>query len=128
MISIPPYESNLVHRSGQPNKSQWTISEKEEHQCFINSHVQGWRDGINSWGVFPVDNPDILGTDRNGGASVRVAKFVTAENVDLWHGYPVDTARKADIPTTNVLNAWLIAELFPRKQLRMLARQQRCTL
>ena len=126
------YESNPVHRNPRRRgtKSQWLIQPEEEEASWAHSLEQGWRIEFTSWGVFPFSSPDVLGEDWSSQVQVRVAKFVRPSHTDVWHGYPVDTAKKDDIPATTVLKAWLRHDppLFRKREIVALTRQEGCTL
>lgn len=126
------YEHNPVHRDRRRRgtKSQWLIELEDEIASWAHSLEQGWRSELTSWGVFPPAAPDVLGEDCRSQELVRVAMFVRPAHTDVWHGYPVDTAKRDDIPSTSVLRAWLQHKppLFRKRDLVALTRQEGCTL
>jgi hypothetical protein len=109
------------HGDNNRDKSQWTISEDEEKECFENSFSMGWNQDYVSWGLhFKEEKVTHLGkaaqNESNGGTLLFIAKFVDGnKNNELWHGYPANPGGKKkqqDIPPENVLKDWLQKKYF----------------
>lgn len=129
-MTPPPYKPHPPHRSGAPEKSQWTISEDDERECFARAWAQGWVDasGNVGWGV-KADEGGIaqyLGVSADGARYLWWAKFVGKQSP--WHGYPADIVRRqgGDCPAPNVVRAWLHAGHIDKAALSRITRRKPC--
>ena len=124
------YIPNPDHRNQTPRKSQWTISIDEEIRCFNVAQVRGWHVNNVGWGLYmPNAHPDWLGVAQDHHTKVFIAKFVSSQHTDTWHGYPADYRRNAhDIPHERVLNSWLQDGIFTPAKIRKITKGQRCSL
>lgn len=127
------YEPNVLHRNGNPHKSQWIITEAEEIVCFENSRTNEWLADFEGWGLHcPGGIPIQLGTVAVSFKESFIAKFVKSRSTTpqvAWHGYPTDHQNKAqDIPNIEVLKSWLDMELMGRAKIRKISKGQPCRL
>lgn len=119
------YTPNVVHRNLAQGKSQWTIPEAEEIQCFRNSDESGWVSDVVGWGLHDIKGSiGYVGIDRNGAGAV-VAKFIDSSPSGAWHGYP---ASQTERPSESVLANWLNRELLRPKAIKNISRGMRCYL
>lgn len=102
------YQINPHHRNGAQNKSQWTISNREEVEVF------GWSLENNSiadeyyWGVLFNGTVCLsLGVTPHR-LNSKIARFVCSNFPRVWHGYPVDYVNdpQHDCPNYEVLRKW----------------------
>ena len=94
----------------------------------MGARTSHWLVGKIGWGLhLAAGKPDYLGVARDHETKVFVAKFTGEQNV--WHGYPADHRRNhQDIPTEQVLTAWIRDGLLARAKIRKLTRGQPCRL
>src|SRR6266852_5470035 len=132
------YECRLEHRGGGwALKSKWDVTRLDECRVFVAAAVAGWlldcvaADGSvenrRGWGVrLGANGPEYLGSSRNDGYPVFVAKFVDGTSSHTWHGYPADNEGNVnDIPDPEILALWADVVLPPAKIIK-LSRQRRC--
>lgn len=124
------YKINPLHRNGSTNKSQWTISENSEIQCFELARVSEWLLPRKGWGLYIVESkPEWLGVAQDHVTQVFIAKFVHDENSSEWHGYPADYRNnQQDIPEEKILKKWLLEERLLPAKIRKIAKGQPCNL
>jgi hypothetical protein len=121
------YQSNPTHRNNANNKSQWVITLPEEHDCFSNAITSGWMVPERAWGLhFNGGAIAVLGVDRDHTTELKIARFETSGNPQVWHGYPI--GRSQPPPASNVLNAWLQAGIISPAKLRKLIQRKPCDL
>jgi hypothetical protein len=125
----PPYECHPQHRNLAPEKSQWTISEAAEEECFSNAWINQWVDGDHAWGLhLGSDSPlaQNLGLSHDQTRSLWFAKFCGGSS---WHGYPADLGRRGryDAPPGAVAREWRDRGHIRRATLNKLARGVECT-
>lgn len=131
------YVINAQHRDGNPNKSQWIISEDDESVCFrwaANDltvlHLESQKI---CWGLYVVeDQLEYLGTsarnESNCNECLFIAKFVGDHGVN-WHGYPANhVANPHDIPAPEVLRKWKERNFLRRPAVRKISKGQKCRL
>jgi len=131
------YVHNGQHRDGNPNKSQWTITETEERKCFCSAahlvYIYGLGDRY-CWGLhIEQDLVRYLGVTASRvptfGQNLFIAKFVDGTRNDLWHGYPADPVGSyQDIPPSDILELWLGDGYLSKAQIRKIAKGQICKL
>lgn len=125
----PMYGVHPDHRNGTPHKSQWTITPPDEVASFERSFKSNWLDGMAAWGLHLKDGvADYLGVAQDHHTPVFVAKFVTADDKSLWHGYPADHTRRHDRPVQTVLRIWLKDAVLPAAKIRKLGKGEPCNL
>jgi hypothetical protein len=124
------YSHHPHHRNRTPDKSQWTIPESDERGVFIDAMNQNWLKQSSGWGLYsPNDRVEYVGLAQDHKRRVFVAKFVTAQNRNSWHGYPADHERNAaDIPDEDILLLWMNSEILPATKIGKLTRMQSCCL
>ncbi len=115
------------HRNGNWRKSQWTISESEERECFAAAEASRWLIDDLGWGLYPTDGkPDWVGVCANRSRRSLIAKFVGVGSSNSWHGYPADHMNnRQDIPPPRILRMWLSVRLPPAR-IRKIAKGQPC--
>lgn len=123
------YQFNEQHRNRNPNKSQWDISRDDELTVF--GYAASWNclmEG-SGWGLHTnCGSPQYLGTVPDGRQSF-IAKFVSADNLDTWHGYPADyISNHHDIPDPKILSLWAENKLISRPKARKIMRGQPCSI
>lgn len=132
------YVHNVLHRNGNPQKSQWSISELDERNCFENAagflHIYGWTLTFCCWGLhFSEGGLSYLGISAANSSDPRrelfIAKFVDSNQNNRWHGYPADHVdHPQDIPPENILSHWMrLRHLSPAK-IRKISKGQRCKI
>lgn len=123
------YTSNIQHRNGNPEKSQWTISTVYEESSFQLSIHNNWLLNTHGWGLHLVSGqPTIVGIAKDRTNNVFFAKFVGADKIN-WHGYPADYRNNNhDIPDSDILRKWLDASIFSRATIRKITKGQKCNL
>lgn len=121
--------SSQHRRSGNPNKSIWTISFDDEVECFIQTMKGNWKSGTEAWGIKVLDNVlQIIGLN-NKKQELKLAKFVDGANTNVWHGYPADHVRKSqDRPTTNILKTWVGSGYLTKAKMSKIRLGQSCNL
>lgn len=105
------YICNQQHRDGNPNKSQWKLSECEERELFRVSYDSCWFNQHKTWcfGIISKERKlKILGVSAKNNpppTDLHFAKFVCDQS--LWHGYPFGKASSdlGQIPR-EVLASW----------------------
>jgi hypothetical protein len=123
------YESHPHHRNGNPKKSQWIITEREEEAVFRHAEAVGWVDARAAWGFHPpgVNPPRQCGWGVVRTERLYLAKFVKPRNSRVWHGWPAQPERKpGDIPTPAIRAKWLTDLPVSAPKLRKLFRGQPC--
>ncbi|NEP56261.1 MAG: hypothetical protein F6K31_04460 [Symploca sp. SIO2G7] len=130
----PSYIPKIDHRNNNPNKSQWTITESEEIDCFNNSFSSQWIDQFyTSWGLY-FDNNEVsyLGISAKNepeSCQLFIAKFIDSNQNNEWHGYPANHSRnQQDIPPETVTQDWIEKEYLRRATIRKITRGQKCKL
>jgi hypothetical protein len=125
-----PYCIHPDHRNGNPNKSQWTITEEEERAAFVRAVEHEWLLQNRGWGLhLHQEQPQYLGTSKGQAAALFVAKFVSSGAQVSWHGYPADHQRNIqDIPESKVLKSWIDLRLLALPKIRKLMKGQPCSL
>lgn len=120
------YQTNPPHRSGAPNKSQWTIPLAGEHDCFRGALEAGWRDGNIAWGFHQANGiKQQLGLDRDHATPAYIARFEAKNQPEVWHGYPVG---RQDPPTQEVIRIWLENDVLPPAKLAKIAGRRKWSL
>ena len=129
-MSDPEYKVHPPHRNGNPRKSQWTISEPDEIECFRAAFRNNWRVGATTWGLHLVEQqPDWLGVSKDRANRLFIAKFVSDAKTGPWHGYPADYRNNQhDIPSESILGKWLMETKLSAAKIRKIARGQPCSL
>lgn len=127
---IVKYSPNPQHRDNNPHKSQWTIMEPEEIQCFQVAYDKGWKKGNDAWGLhFRQNNVAYLGLGEDRSVELFIAKFKNDASHDTWHGYPADYQRKSqDIPDRNILSDWIANDVLKKAKIRKIMGGQPCKL
>jgi len=119
------------HRSGgYRGKSRWSVSKREEVDCFIQSLNKKWLDVGAGWGVILDDTNKmkVLGINHINEDS-KIAKFIDGNNSKLWHGYPADLKRKVkDIPPISILNKWRKENIIRKHHISRIQRGVICNL
>ena len=123
------YGCHPHHRNGNPNKSQWTITEHDEVASFKLAHTNGWCSSTTGWGLHVSQKrAEYLGTSEGGVRILFIAKFVAADS-DSWHGYPADPQAKVDdVPENRVLQHWLTHQFLAPSKVRKIIKRQPCSL
>lgn len=124
------YIISSQHRKiGNPNKSIWTITFKDEIECFILSNTSHWTEGNIGWGLKLIGKIiQTLGLSSEK-TELKLAKFIDASNNDIWHGYPADYIRKnQDRPGTNILKAWFDKGFIQKHQVIKIRKGIECNL
>lgn len=118
---IVPY-----HRDGTMGKSQWTISENDEVDCFAESFREEWTNGESNFGLRRDGNNDLIYLGKNSfGEDLLIAKFVS--NSSDWHGYPSDYVRNThDIPDFSTLKEWREKKFIQKSQMLKIKQGKPC--
>jgi hypothetical protein len=121
--------SSQHRRTGNPNKSIWTISFEEEVNCFIQTISNNWKAGFEAWGIKLNGNTlQVVGLSNNN-YELKLAKFVDGTNTDVWHGYPADHMYKSqDRPTTEILKFWVTEGYLTKAKMNKIRQGQLCNL
>jgi hypothetical protein len=121
------YQHSEKHRDGNPGKSQWTISRKEEALSFEKACGANWTNGNCGWGIHIVaDEIAYLGRDRDAG-DVFLAKYDN-HALGQWHGYPCDYRIDNQRPTGDILQSWVEEGFLKLAKMRKIVRGQRCAI
>jgi len=130
VISPNKYIISSQHRkTGNPNKSIWTISFEDEVNCFIQTINSKWKAGAEAWGL-KVQGPNLEQVGlSNKNEELKIAKFVDSSLMDVWHGYPANHLHKAqDRPTTEILKNWVLKGYITKAKMNKIRQGQLCTL
>jgi hypothetical protein len=121
--------SSQHRRTGNPNKSVWTITFEEEVACFIQAINDNWKIGTQAWGVKVLGNIlQVVGLNNNR-QELKFAKFVDGTNTNVWHGYPADYMSNAqDRPATNILKGWVDNGYMTKAKMSKIRLGQPCNL
>jgi hypothetical protein len=121
--------SSQHRRSGNPNKSIWTITNEEEVACFILSVNSNWTSNHIGWGIKLIGSVLQVVGRNDANADLKFAKFVDGTKRKVWHGWPADYRRKKqDIPSTIVLALWKNKNYISKSQVRKIKQQITCNL
>ncbi len=118
------------HRAtGKKDKSIWTISYKDEIDCFIQSRVSEWIIGSICWGLKISDGKiQVIGKNQVSD-ELKIAKFIDGDNKNIWHGYPADhKSKKQDIPDMKILIMWAEKNFINKSEIRKIKQQLSCNL
>ena len=101
----------------------------EEVDCFIDSQLQKWVDGSVGWGlVYPQMIIRHLGINKYKEFLI-VAKFVSSNGDNVWHGYPADYVRNSqDRPSMGVLTDWRGKGIIEKHQVLKIRKGILCNL
>jgi hypothetical protein len=123
------YQFNEQHRDKNPKKSQWDISRDDELTVFRCAAYWKWLMEGSAWGLhINFGSPQYLGTVPDGRQSF-IAKFVSADNLGTWHGYPADyISNHHDIPDPEILSSWAENRFISRPKARKIMRGQPCSI
>lgn len=127
------YKVNIHHRNGNNSKSQWTIPESAEIDCFSVAGKEGWLVKDVGWGLHKISGkPDWLGVAEDKATALFIAKFVgnqiSTTGIE-WHGYPANyRANSHDIPEQEVLRKWLTGSGLSAAKVRKIGKGQPCNL
>jgi hypothetical protein len=124
------YSLNPEHRNSNPKKSQWTIIEEDEVQCFKAAYDKGWKNEKDAWGLyFDVNDVSYLGKGENRSKKLFIAKFKNDVPHNVWRGYPADYQQKPqDIPDKDILNDWMANGVLKKAKVRKIMAGQPCNL
>lgn len=118
------YQINPAHRNGNPQKSQWTIGNREELEVFAWS-LENWSyDGRYYWGVFLNNGTNAVLGLTAGGFDSKIARFVVNGQPQIWHGYPVDYINnpQCERPNRAVLSHWFEIGIITKPKILKLMR------
>ena len=121
--------SSQHRRTGNPNKSIWTINFDEEVECFINAMNGNWKTEAIAWGIKTIgDVLHVVGLNPDN-EELKIAKFVDGSKTNVWHGYPADYMRKAqDRPETVILKTWVDNGYITKAKMSKIRLGQSCNL
>jgi hypothetical protein len=125
------YKVRSVHRRlGNTNKCRWTISIKEEVDCFKDSVFKKWLEKTEGWGL-KINGEG--GLEQVGLSDIeevlKIAKFVDSASTNEWHGYPADYCRRnQDRPSLKVLTDWMDKEIITKTQMAKIKQYKKCSL
>lgn len=131
------YQSNPLHRNGDPYKSQWNqnkISVLKEEQIW-KSFFSGT--GSQCYGLYITRNnkPDYLGFPAKKSPSALNELFIAKYRSDpsgndiLWHGYPADTTLNIhDRPPEECLIDWEKKNFISSAQMSKILKGKKCSL
>lgn len=125
------YTINPSHRrSGNPNKSQWTITPEEEIYCFKLAVSNDWLENKIGWGI----KQDQIGNLEQIGVSplnepLKIAKFRDDSQTNEWHGHPADYQQKQqDRPSTEILQIWRKQGIIAKHHITKIRSGKPCNL
>lgn len=125
------YKIVTVHRrAGNQNKCIWTITPKEEVDCFQFSASNDWLDEKQGWGLKSNKNGSLdqigLSTQKK---PLKIAKFVDTNLTCEWHGYPADYCKNSqDVPSCKVLEKWKKNNLISKTNFSKIRQRKPCNL
>lgn len=121
--------SSQHRKKSNPNKSIWTITYKEEVECFIFAFDKKWNTDNEGWGLKIYDGLiQEIGQDFEY-KKLKIAKFVDGNQKNVWHGYPVDHMIKPnDRPTTEILKAWVDKGYLTKAKMCKIKQGKSCNL
>lgn len=127
---LPRYTVKVDHRNNSRQKSQWTIAEQEERNCFHTMFNSNWYVSFDGWGLY-IDNQKIsylgVGVDRS--MKLFIAKFIDSNQNGLWHGYPANyIINQQDTPPEEILLDWVDKKYINMAKLRKINRNQPCRI
>jgi hypothetical protein len=129
------YTHKIDHRNNSPDKSQWTINECQERNCFQFSLQSSWnKPPYISWGLYIEDDQVVyLGTSASNEPDLYhlfIAKFVDSSKKSNWHGYPANpsSGKNQDIPPVDVLRDWQQNNYLRPQTIRKITKGQKCRL
>jgi hypothetical protein len=121
--------SSQHRKTGNMNKSTWTISHDEEVECFVLSKISNWTVDYIGWGVKLAGRVLQIVGRNDANSELKFAKFVDGSKKNIWHGWPADYKnRKQDIPATNVLLSWNNSKYISKSHVRKIKQQISCNL
>jgi len=128
-ISDKKYLISPAHRRNQRNKSQWVIDMETEVLCFVDSQLKLWVEDSCSWGIIKNGNSlQVLGVNTVQ-EDLKLAKFVSKNNNNIWHGYPADYCRNTqDRPHMDILKKWREERLIEKHQIVKIKQGKPCNL
>jgi hypothetical protein len=121
--------SSQHRRVGNVNKCIWIVSFEEEVNCFTNTFTENWISKTKAWGLL-IENDllKVIGLNNNN-QELKLAKFVDANNNNIWHGYPADYMNRVhDIPLENVLKNWVLKKYITKAKMNKIRRGISCNL
>ena len=111
-------------------RSVWTKPVPTEVACFVQAWGASWgeRDG-ELWGHRSATGVLEPVGRNNHGEDLWFGKFLRAERISPWHGYPADYRRKTqDRPPPEVLNRWRALGVLAKHQVAKVAAGRPCKL
>ncbi|MBN3897636.1 MAG: hypothetical protein V7L14_23970 [Nostoc sp.] len=125
------YKINPSHRrSGNPNKSIWTITQDEEITCFQLALSKGWLEEKTGWGI----KQNQIGKLEQIGLSplqepLKIAKFRDDSQTKEWHGHPADYQNnQQDRPSTKILQIWRNDGIIAKHHITKIRSGKQCNL
>lgn len=135
MSTAPLYKIHPQHRDGNTKKSQWTIPETDERQCFDRAYWEGWQDQPATYWSYYLHEGSVsyLGIaeecKHEPERKLIIAKFVGDSTPQEWHGYPADPQKKQqDVPLPAVLKMWLDKKEMRPAIIRKIGQRKPCSL
>jgi hypothetical protein len=133
---LPPQHSKPMNylpkadhrRPAARQKSQWTISDSEERDCFELAATSDWTWRNSYWGLHvSAGTAQFLGSSQAPEREpVFIAKFI--EDQANWHGYPVAHWRSPyDKPSSGILKDWHAKGYIRKKTVKRVVGGRRCT-
>lgn len=122
--------SSQHRRTGNENKSIWSLTYNDEVECFIQAMNGNWKEETEAWGIKVINNTlQVVGHTNNYTHELKLAKFVDGSNTNVWHGYPADYLRKVhDIPKEKILKDWVEKGFLTKAKMCKIRLGQACNL
>jgi hypothetical protein len=130
MERVVPYIPHPQHRNRgyAALKSQWSISQHDEIECFKLASNSKWTYKDSFWGLHIGEvGPGPLGLAPSR-CLLHIAKFVN-DNIGNWHGYPVaHWLSPYDKPGESILSDWYVLGLISKPKMAKIHRGKQCAL
>ncbi len=122
------YVINMKHRNGTKGAGQWTINEKDEARCFELATHNHWLVAKSGWTLHLPngEKADWLGVGDDHVTRAFIAKLVTNQSRDVWHGYPIVNDRNEHSPPREVVKDWLAQAFVSARVATKLVRGRQC--
>lgn len=124
------YVLHSHHRNGNVEKSQWTVTYKEEITLFEGSIMTEPPGICDTWSLRK--DKSVVGRSPlkiPPARDLRIAKFVKNSDHNYWHGYPADYRMHAhDRPPIEILLKWHKTGQIEKHEISKVRRGQPCSL
>jgi hypothetical protein len=123
------YYVSSAHRRIQKDKSRWTVAVDLEVECFVGSQLNGWIEDVTSWGIMQKGNNLMVLGENSQKELLKIAKFISKNGNNVWHGYPADFRRNGqDRPGMTILQNWRTSKVIEKHHILKIRQGKECNL